>query len=223
VVHIAHRVTTRRVLAAAGVGGVLAAGITGTVLSSSASPAAAASGSIAFGVQASGNDHQSANSGAVTGGSFSAEGISTQTGPGFAKASVASLTVDHTKIGSVSAACEQGVSKVTHSGATQNTPFFHVTFGKDGGRSTVGVTVTITDRKGTVSQTVRAAGVTCDKEEEGTTPPPTSAPHTGNPTGHPTSAPGHHPSTKVRTPGGKTSDRDATPIAPRSGHQAVTG
>jgi len=140
---------------------------------------------------------------------------------------VGSLTVGGKAIGSVTATCEQGVTKVSHSGSAQSTQFFHVSFGAGGGSSATGVTVTITDAKGKVSQTVTAAGVSCDKA---TTPPtgepPTSEPPTGKPTPDPTGKPGPKPTkttTHGKTGAGKAPDKDAVPVKPKPGHHAVTG
>lgn len=221
---------TQRAMTAAGIGGILAAGIVGLSLSTSASLAAAASGSTAYGVTAKGVDNMSANSGSITGSSFSASGISTETRPGYAKATVGDLIVAKQAIGSVTAICEQGVTKVTHSGGATSTEFFHVSFGAGGGPSATGVMVTITDRSGKESQQVTAAGVSCDKA---TTQPPTSEPPTGKPTtpptgqpASPTSKPGQQP-TKTTKPGkattSKAPDKDAKPVAPKPGHHDVTG
>jgi hypothetical protein len=230
VVRTIERRATQRALTAAGLGGILAAGIVGITLSTPVSPAAAASGSTAFGVRASGTANLSADSGSLSDPKVSATGISTETSPGYAKASVGSLTVGGVSIGSVSATCKQGVTTVTHSGSAQETPFFHVAFGKSGGASATGVTVTITDAKGKVSETVRAAGVSCSTAD---TPPPTSEPPTsqpapptsrptGLPTGAPTSKPGKHPTATTKPKTAKTPDKDATPVAPKRGHLAVT-
>jgi len=214
--------STRRALVAAG---VLAGGLVGFTASTSM-PVAVAAGSSAYGIQASGIDNKTANSGSVSGTSFSASGISTETRPGYAKATVASLTVGGKAIGSITSTCEQGVTKVAFSGSAQSSKFFEVVPGKGGGSSVVGVTVTIKDRTGKKSQTVSAAGVSCDKA----TTPPTTQPPTGkpDPTGKPTGKPGTAlPETgKPGTgkPGtGKKADRDATPVPPRPGHHAVTG
>lgn len=231
VVHTLDRPATRRTFVTAGIGGILAAGVIGVTASTTAPPAAAA-GSTAFGVRATGNENKAANSGSVSGMSFSASGISTETRPGYAKATVGSLTVGGKALGSVTATCEQGVTKVTFSGSAQNTKFFQVVPGKGGGPSVVGVTVTITDAKGTKSQTVAAAGVSCDKA----TTPPTTQPPTGKPNTTGTPAPTGKPTGKPATPTqgagkpgtgkpgpGKTPEKDATPVPPRPGHHAVTG
>ncbi|MFI5591257.1 hypothetical protein ACIA5G_39825 [Amycolatopsis sp. NPDC051758] len=225
------RRATQRALTAAGLGGILAAGIVGISLSTPASPAAAASGSTAFGVRASNTVNLSADSGSLSNPTVSATGISTETGAGYAKASVSSLTVGGKAVGSVSASCKQGVTTVSHSGGDQDTPFFHVHFGKSGGPSATGVTVTITDKSGKVSETVRAAGVSCDKAstQPPTGEPPTSKPApptgrpTGVPTGAPTSKPGKHPTATTKPKTAKTPDKDATPVTPKPGHLAVTG
>ncbi|WP_410570389.1 hypothetical protein [Amycolatopsis sp. cmx-4-61] len=217
------RRATQRALTAAGLGGILAAGIVGFTLSTPVSPAAAASGSTAFGVRATNTVNLSADSGSLSNPTVSATGISTETSAGYAKASVASLTVGGVSIGSVSATCKQGVTTVTHSGSDQDTKFFHVHFGKSGGPSATGVTVTITDKNGKVSETVRAAGVSCSKAD---TEPPTSEPPTGQPTpptGAPISKPGTHPTATTKPKTTKTPDKDATPVAPKPGHLAVTG
>lgn len=231
VVRTIDRRATQRALTAAGIGGILTAGLFGLSLNSATSPAAAASGSTAYGVIATGIDKKSANSGSVSGSSFSASGISTETHPGYARATVGSLTVGGHAIGSITVTCEQGVTTVSHSGTAAETPFFHPVYGKGGGPSAVGVTVTITGAQGKVNQTVSAAGVSCDKAA---TPPPTSGPPTGspttpptgNPTGRPTSKPGPAP-TKTTKPGkttaGRAPDSDAKPVTPKPGHHAVTG
>ncbi len=228
------RRATQRALTAAGLGGILAAGIVGFTLSTPVSPAAAASGSTAFGVRATGTASLSADTGSLSDPKVSATGITTETSPGYAKASVGSLTVGGVSIGSVSATCKQGVTTVTHSGSAQDTPYFHVVFGKSGGASATGVTVTITDAKGKVSETVRAAGVSCSTAD--TTPPtsepPTSrpGPPTSRPTGapttrptRPTSKPGQHPTATTKPKTAKHPDKDATPVTPKPGHLAVTG
>jgi len=222
VVRSLDRRASQRALTATGIGGILAAGIVGLSLSTAASPAAAAAGSTAFGVQASGVDNKSANSGSVSGTSFSASGISTETRPGYARATVANLTVGGQSLGSITVTCEQGVTTVSHSTSAAETTFFHPHYGTGGGPSATGVTVIITDAKGTKSQTVSAAGVSCDKST--TSPTSTSS---ARPTGHPTSTPGHPPTTKTtkpsKTAAATTPDIDATPVAPKPGHHAVTG
>ncbi|OXM44266.1 hypothetical protein CFP71_40650 [Amycolatopsis thailandensis] len=227
-VHTLDRSSTRRALVAAGVGGVLAAGVLGVAASTTAAPAAAA-GSSAYGVKASGIDNRSANSGSVSGTSFSASGISAESRPGYAKATVGSLTVGGKALGSVTATCEQGVTKVSFSGGAQSTKFFQVVPGKGGGSSVVGVTVTISDAKGKVSQTVSAAGVSCDKA----TTPPNTQPPTGkpDPTGKPSPTGKPGPTGKPAPTGkltgklgtGKAPDKDAKPVKPGPGHHAVTG
>jgi hypothetical protein len=231
VVRTIERRATHRALTAVSLGGILAAGIVGITLSTPASPASAASESTAFGVRATDTVNLSADSGSLSNPTVSATGISTETSAGYAKASVASLTVGGVSIGSVSATCKQGVTTVSHSGSDQDTKFFHVHFGKSGGPSVTGVTVTITDKNGKVSETVRAAGVSCSKAdaEPPTSEPPTGQPtppsgrSTSHPTGAPSSKPGKHPTATTKPKTTKTPDKDATPVAPKPGHLAVTG
>lgn len=225
--------TTRRVLTAAGLGGVLAAGGVAAVLVGPAGQAAAAPGSSAQGVRVSGTgvDARAADSGSISGSgsgtSWSASGISTETRAGHARAAVGSITVGGQSIGSVTATCDQGVTTVQHSGNAQDTSYFHVSFGRSGGPSATGATITITDRHGRASFTLIASTVSCSE----TTGPPGSQPPTGKPTpptGHPAPQPTHRPGHTTPSKPGRTApkhvpDHEATPAPLQHGHAPVTG
>ncbi len=203
------RARARAALLGVGAGGLLAAGV--AVL---APDAVARPDETAHGVIVTGLDAVAADSGTVEGrtGSFRATGISTEKRPGYARASVKDLIVDGRALGGVTAICDQGVSRVVYGGAPQDTGRFTVTIGQGGAASVTGLTVTVVDPWGTVTQTVRAAAINCDNTATYAPEPPAN----GGPV-QPASG-----QVANSTPGSGEVPKAPAP-QPNPGHHPVTG
>lgn len=219
------RPAPRALLGAIGVGGILAATITGLAGTADATTTAVttATTSTAYGAAASGTDPASPSptvssfgavktaSGSNSGraGTFSATGITVKAGAGIAESRVGNLTVAGESFGAITATCSNGVTKVSHNGRKPSKPNMKVSYGSGGGPNATGITVTITGAGGEGAQTVTAAVVSCGTG----TPPPAGDPDPGT---DGSSSDDNGPTDDSAT--------DAAP-APRlhTGHHPVTG